>query len=233
MENRVSAARHTPSETAAKARAGAEHFGLPRGEFWIFGYGSLMWDPGFPYVRWAPALVYGYHRALCISSNRWRGTPQRPGLVLGLNRGGACRGIAFLLAESDVKQTLETLWAREMRRRVYLPRLLRTRLPHGEVRALAFIADRHHEAYAGHLSIRETAERIANCCGLRGENLDYVARTVMHLRELGVQDHALERVLGAARALGARSKAAGARARVTGKRRKARSRSGSPPDGGV
>lgn len=179
-------------------------FEIPPGGFWIFGYGSLMWDPGFPYVEWAPALVYGYHRALCISSNRWRGTPERPGLVLGLDRGGACRGIAFLLAAADVQATLEMLWAREMRRHVYLPRLVRTRLPYGEVRALAFIADPRHYAYMGRLSIRETAERVATCCGLRGANLDYVARTVAHLRELGVRDHHLQRVLDAARVRAAR-----------------------------
>ena len=73
------------------------------GELWIFAYGSLMWNPGFAYVEWAPALIYGYHRALCISSDRWRGTPERPGLVLGLARGGACRGIAFRVAREDVK----------------------------------------------------------------------------------------------------------------------------------
>lgn len=184
-------------------RPGAQppEFALPRGGFWIFGYGSLMWNPGFPYVKWSPALVYGYHRALCISSNRWRGTPQRPGLVLGLDRGGACRGIAFLLAQSDVNATLEMLWAREMRRHVYVPRVVHARLPDSEVRALAFIADPRHEAYTGRLSIRETAARIANCCGMRGANLDYVARTVTHLRELGVHDHALQQVLEAARAL--------------------------------
>ncbi|OGA49078.1 MAG: hypothetical protein A3F74_28105 [Betaproteobacteria bacterium RIFCSPLOWO2_12_FULL_62_58] len=173
---------------------------LPRGDLWIFGYGSLMWDPGFPYVQWAPALIYGYHRALCISSNRWRGTPERPGLVLGLDRGGACRGIAFLVARADAGPALEALWAREMRRRVYRPQLLRARLPGKEVQVLAFVADPKHASYAGHLSIEQTAERIANCRGARGPNLDYLIRTVEHLSELGVRDHNLLRVLAAARA---------------------------------
>jgi cation transport protein ChaC len=179
------------------------HFAVPPGELWIFGYGSLMWDPGFPYVEWAPALVYGYHRALCISSNRWRGTPERPGLVLGLDRGGACRGIAFLLAKADVSATMDVLWAREMRHHVYRPRLVRARLPDRDARALVFIADPAHSAYTGRLSVRETAERVANCCGMRGANLEYVARTVAHLRELGVRDQNLQRVLAAARALAA------------------------------
>ena len=174
---------------------------LRRGNLWIFGYGSLMWDPGFPYVQWAPALIYGYHRALCVSSNRWRGTPARPGLVLGLDCGGACRGIAFLVARPDVGPALEALWAREMRRSVYRPRLLRARLPAQQVQALAFVADPQHADHAGHLSVEQTAERVANCCGARGPNLEYLIRTVKHLSELGVRDHNLLRVLAAARAL--------------------------------
>lgn len=176
----------------------------PGGDLWIFGYGSLMWDPGFPYVQWAPALIYGYHRALCIASHRWRGTPARPGLVLGLDRGGACRGIAFRVTHGDVEAALEALWAREMRRRVYRARFVRTRLPDRTVLALAFIADRGHAGYAGKLSIRETAERVATCCGARGANLEYLARTVAHLHELGVRDHHLQRVLKVARAFGSR-----------------------------
>ena len=102
---------------------------LPKGDLWIFGYGSLMWDPGFPHVDLAPALIFGYHRELCIYSSRWRGTPEQPGLVLGLDRGGACRGIAFRIAAPDVVTSLDALWDREMRRGVYHPRLLRARLP--------------------------------------------------------------------------------------------------------
>jgi glutathione-specific gamma-glutamylcyclotransferase len=174
---------------------------LPHGDLWIFGYGSLMWDPGFPYLKWAPALIYGYHRSLCIYSSRWRGTPDRPGLVLGLDRGGACRGIAFLVAAIDVATTLEELWAREMRRLVYQPRLLRARLPSGEIKVLTFIADPQHAGYAGRLSIRRTALLVATCCGTRGPNVEYLERTVTHLAELGVHDHNLLRVLEAVRAL--------------------------------
>ena len=111
--------------------------GIEPGDLWIFGYGSLMWNPGFAYLQRAPALLYGYHRAFCIYSNRWRGTPERPGLVLGLDRGGSCHGVAFLVRKARVEATIRTLWAREMRRRVYKVRLLRTRLPGGEARAWA------------------------------------------------------------------------------------------------
>jgi len=175
--------------------------GIEPGELWIFGYGSLMWDPGFPYLKRAPALVHGYHRALCINSNRWRGTPEQPGLVLGLDRGGACRGIAYLVAAEQVTGTIQELWAREMRRRVYKVRLLRTRLPDGEARAFTFIADPQHVGYAGALSIEQTAQRVATCCGARGPNIEYLTRTLDHLAELGVRDHYLMRVLDAVRAV--------------------------------
>jgi len=174
---------------------------LPHGDLWIFGYGSLMWNPGIPYVQWAPALIYGYHRALCIYSSRWRGTPERPGLVLGLDQGGACRGIAFRVKARDVTLALEGLWDREMRRAVYMPRLLCARLLGRNERVLTFIADPHHEGYAGKLSARKTAQLVATCHGDRGPNIEYIRRTVDHLTELGVHDHNLQRVLVAARRL--------------------------------
>jgi len=166
-----------------------------------------MWNPGIPYAHWSPALVCGYHRSLCIYSSRWRGTPERPGLVLGLARGGACRGIAFRVRAADITLALEALWEREMRRAVYQPRLLRARLPGRETQVLTFIADPHHDGYAGKLSIRETAQLVARSHGARGPNLDYLTRTIDHLAELGVRDHTLMQVYTAARALRASRRA--------------------------
>jgi len=174
---------------------------LPRGDLWIFGYGSLMWDPGFPHVASLPALVYGYHREFCIYSSRWRGSPEQPGLVLGLDRGGACRGVAFRIASSHVSRSLDTLWEREMRRGGYHPRLLHARLPKGAARVLAFVANPRHPGYAGTLPTERTAELIANCHGDRGPNVEYLARTLKHLADLGVRDHHLLRVMAAVRTL--------------------------------
>lgn len=174
---------------------------LPRGDLWIFGYGSLMWDPGFAHLESLPALIYGYHRELCIYSSRWRGTPQRPGLVLGLDRGGACRGVAFRIAAAHVARSLESLWDREMRRGVYHPRLLRARLRGRTARVLAFVANPLHPGYAGTLPTERTAELIANCHGDRGPNVEYLVRTLKHLADLGVRDHHLLGVMAAVRAL--------------------------------
>lgn len=174
---------------------------LPRGDLWIFGYGSLMWDPGFPHVDWAPALLYGFHRALCIYSSRWRGTPERPGLVLGLEPGGACRGIAYRITAADVPTVLEVLWEREMRRGVYHPRVLRARLPVRTARVLTFVANPRHPGYAGVLPTGQIAKLIANGHGDRGPNVEYLARTLGHLAELGVRDHHLLAVMEAVREL--------------------------------
>ncbi len=167
---------------------------LPRGNLWIFGYGSLMWNPGFPYIRSGSALLRGYHRTFCIYSDRYRGTPEQPGLVLGLNRGGACRGIAYLVAEREIKHVLDSLWTREMSRRTYRPRLVGVELASERARALTFVADPTHPAYAGGLQLEEIAAMITRGVGVRGANTEYLLNTLRHLEELGVRDPGLHKI---------------------------------------
>ena len=174
---------------------------LPRGDLWVFGYGSLMWDPGFEPVRSAPALLHGYHRSFCIFSTRYRGTPQQPGLVLGLDRGGCCRGIAFLVAEMQVESVLETLWAREMPRLVYKPRVVPVGVGAEKVQALTFVADRGHESYTGRLELADIARTIADCSGARGPNADYLFNTLRHLDALGIHERRLHAVRRAVQTL--------------------------------
>ena len=175
---------------------------LPPGDLWVFGYGSLMWSPCFSYKDKAPGRAHGYHRALCILSTRYRGTHHRPGLVMGLCRGGSCRGMAFRIAARDVSRTLRRLWSREMPRRVYQPRLVAIRLRGGRmVRALAFLADPLHPSYVRELDLHGRARLVAQGIGVRGPCVDYIQNTLDHMHEVGVRDPHLERVLHAALAL--------------------------------
>jgi len=173
----------------------------PTGDLWVFGYGSLMWSPGFRYRQKSPGFVYGYHRSLCVYSHRYRGTPQQPGLVMGLCRGGSCWGMAYRVARDGARQVLEYLWHREMRNRVYQPRLLPVRVGARPVRALAFVADTAHPQFAGDLKVAQIVRIVARCSGERGHNLEYLQRTLSHMHQLGVRDPHLDRVLDAARAL--------------------------------
>ena len=189
--------------------------GLPRGDLWIFGYGSLMWSPGFSYRQKALGRIHGYHRALCILSTRYRGTKRKPGLVMGLCSGGSCWGMAFRVHAGRVRHALARLWLREMPRRVYAPRLLEVRLASGrQVRALAFLADPTHPAYVRELDLHGRARLVAQGIGQRGLCIDYIRNTLDHMRALGVNDPHLERVLQAALALRGKPSGAAARAEV-------------------
>jgi len=172
---------------------------FPRGDLWVFTYGSLMWDPGFAHIAAEPGLLRGYHRTFCIYSSRYRGTVAKPGLVLGLDPGGACKGIVYRIAAAEKTAALESLWQREMRRGVYLPRMLPVATPNGRRSALGFVANRGHTGYAGRMAIDEAARIIAACCGERGPNVDYLVYTLRHLDALGVHDHHLHRLLALVR----------------------------------
>lgn len=185
---------------------------LPRGDLWVFGYGSLMWSPGFPFRERSVGLLRGYHRALCILSVRYRGTHRRPGLVMGLCRGGSCWGMAFRIPAARVAHSLARLWQREMRRRVYYARLVPLRISRGRrIRALAFVADPDHAQFTRELDLHSRAQLVAQGVGERGRCTDYIRHTLEHMYALGVSDPHLARVLETAEAI--RARAASRRAR--------------------
>jgi cation transport protein ChaC len=168
----------------------------PGEEFRVFGYGSLMWRPDFSYVDIVPATLYGYHRAFCIQSTHYRGTKAKPGLVLGLDRGGMCRGRMFRVKPEHAAEVANQLHEREMVTGVYEPRWLKLRLGNGRTaQALGYVADRKHPQYAGKLTVAEVARRIRSGIGQNGSNVEYLRNTVLHLEEMGIAECSLHRVL--------------------------------------
>ena len=164
-------------------------------EHWVFAYGSLMWRPDIPYVERRQALLHGYHRRLCIYSYVHRGSREKPGLVMGLDRGGACRGIAYRIEAAQWPATLDYLRAREQVTAVYVESHRPLRLLDGDrrmVSALVYEADRAHPQYAGRLSFEEQVRHVIQGVGVSGRCIDYVDQTVAHLREMGIRDGVLE-----------------------------------------
>ena len=165
------------------------------GELWVFGYGSLMWRPGFAYRERHLAALHGYHRSLCIYSHVHRGTPETPGLVLGLDRGGRCRGVAFGVDPADRDETLAYLRAREQVTGVYLERHVTIRLDDGRtVPGVTYVADRRHAQYAGRLPLEDLVALVNQGIGVSGANPDYVRATHGQLIEMGVSDPILARI---------------------------------------
>jgi cation transport protein ChaC len=166
-------------------------------DHWVFGYGSLMWRPGFPFVERLPAVLQGRRRAFCIYSVHHRGTYERPGLVLGLAPGGATRGAAFRVAEADWAETYAYLREREQPTETYVEATRHVRLADGRgVEVLVFLSDISHPQWAGALSLERQAELIAGATGLSGRNVDYLSDLVGHLRQEGVRDRSMETLLG-------------------------------------
>ena len=165
-------------------------------DFWVFGYGSLMWRPGFDHEEARQAQLFGYHRALCVRSFVHRGTPERPGLVLGLDRGGSCHGVAFRVRPQNRDVVTEYLRDRELVTHVYLETTRKVRLDNGrDVRALTYVVDRAHAQYAGALSIEDALSQVSGAVGQSGPNEDYVINTVDHLNTLRIRDPHLEAVV--------------------------------------
>ena len=164
-------------------------------DFWVFGYGSLMWRPGFEHVEEAAAILPGYHRSLCVYSWVHRGTRERPGLVLGLDRGGSCRGVAFRVPGKARDEVVAYLRKRELVNYAYREvwRDIRIAGPTPRtVTALAYLVDRNHEQYAGVLTPLEQLAHVRNGQGQSGANGEYIVHTVDYLRILRIHDPVLE-----------------------------------------
>ena len=162
-------------------------------EYWVFGYGSLMWRPGFAHEESAIAELQGFHRTLCVYSHVHRGTPERPGLVLGLDTGGSCMGIAFRVSSENWDAVLHYLREREQVNMVYMEQTAPVRLLDGqgkgrEVEALTYVADHTHVQYAGKLPLEEQAAIVRAAHGGAGPNVDYVLNTVDHLVDIDIED---------------------------------------------
>ena len=159
----------------------------------VFGYGSLIWRPGFPHSATQKAVISGAHRRLCVYSFRHRGTEGRPGLVLGLMRGGSCAVLAFEVAAADWDAVAAYLREREMDRNVYREAMRPVLLADGRrVEALTFLVDERHPQFAGRLTIGEQAQIVAGAVGESGPNPDYVRETARHLAQMDIHDRLLE-----------------------------------------
>lgn len=182
------------AEEAAQAPYAArpEAEGARASQHWVFAYGSLLWNPGFAFRERQRALVSGYHRSLCIFSHVHRGTPEVPGLVLGLDRGGSCIGAAYRVDERLWSDTLAYLRAREQVTSIYKEATLSIRMADGRrTSAIAYVVDRAHHQYAGRLPYLELERLVRQGVGASGANVDYILNTHHHLLEMGIRDPSL------------------------------------------
>ncbi len=168
---------------------------LPEHDLWVFGYGSLMWNPGFAYTESRPARIFGFHRRLCLWSKQYRGTPEKPGLVLGLAAGGSCNGMAFRLHDQNRNPHLNYLYEREMINDAYQPVVKPVYLEDDRVvTALTFVSKTKHPQFAPEMPIEQAIKVIKYACGPSGTNIDYIINTVSHLDSIGIRDPGLHRI---------------------------------------
>lgn len=170
---------------------------LPDSEpLWLFGYGSLIWKPEIDHVEERVALARGWHRSFCMNMTRWRGTKDSPGLMMALDRGGQCKGVALRLGDADRRQQLGKLFRREvtLKPTSYHPRLLNLGSDNGPIKALAFVINRNGLTYSGPLAEERVVERLATSCGHWGSGADYLYNTVKNLEERGIHDRHLWRL---------------------------------------
>jgi len=162
------------------------------GRVWVFGFGSLMWNPAFHFVERRTARIHGFHREFCLWARAGRGSPERPGLMLSLEAGGSCVGVAYRIAKRAAQSELNVLWRREMFTGAYRPVWAKAYTAKGAVPAIVFTANRGHERYVTGLREAVVARYLANGAGKMGRCSDYLFDTVAHLRQLGIRDRRLE-----------------------------------------
>jgi cation transport protein ChaC len=189
----VSFRRWTEEERRASMEEALKHWRDGQ-DVWVYGYGSLIWRPEFDYQERRLATLHGYHRALCLLSKINRGTPESPGLVFGLDRGGSCRGVVYRLSGAAVPEYFPLLWAREMGTGSYLPRWLSCATDEGPVRALVFVMNRDSPSYIPTLPEPEILAIVRRASGRYGPCIDYVMQTAEALQAAGIHDRRLSRV---------------------------------------
>tara|TARA_R110002110_G_scaffold376568_2_gene586811 strand:+ start:320145 stop:320828 length:684 start_codon:yes stop_codon:yes gene_type:complete len=166
----------------------------PGNDVWVFGYGSLIWNPAIHYSEKRTARVWGYHRSFCLRTPLGRGTPENPGLVLALDKGGSCNGIVFKLPTGREKDELSVVWDREMALDSYSAVWLRAMTPEGPVDAVTFVMNRETARYVGRLPEDSVVEHLATAEGYLGTCAEYLENTVSHMREAGIRDRQLFRL---------------------------------------
>ena len=171
-----------------------------RGRVWIFAFGSLMWNPAFHFVERRTARIHGFHRQFCLWARAGRGSPERPGLMLSLEPGGSCTGVAYRLDRREAATELDVIWRREMLTMAYRPVWSTAYTPRGPEPAIAFSANRGHERYVPGLEDAVIARYLATGAGPMGRCCDYLFDTVAHLRQLGIRDRRLEKLEAAVKA---------------------------------
>jgi cation transport protein ChaC len=190
----------TDEERAADVRQTLARAPRPD-RIWVFGYGSLMWNPAFHYVERRTARIHGFHREFCLRASRGRGSPERPGLMLSLESGGSCMGVAYHIAAEAAATELDVLWRREMSSRAYRPLWVQAYTPQGREPTIVFAANRAHERYVRGLDVESAARYLATGAGVNGTCRDYLFDTAEHLRELGIRDRHIEALVQRVRAI--------------------------------
>ena len=168
---------------------------LPEGDLWVFGYGSLMWKTGFEFIEQVDSRIFGYHRALCVSSVVHRGTPENAGLVLGLDRGGSCAGKLFRVSVDQKQQVAEYLYDRELATAIYLARIVKVYTKDGRcIQALTFVVDTQHHQYTTGKTPEQLVNIVRTASGRSGHSSEYLLSTLEHLRQSSIHDARLETI---------------------------------------